>query len=319
MNRGRFIGVDGGGTKTRFVLINNTGAILAEHVGGSSYHLQVGLTGVSEVLSEGFEALARAAPNLVDDLAHVFIGLPAFGEDATVDPQLAALPAAILGHRRYTCGNDMICGWAGSLGGEDGINIVSGTGSIGYGERQGRTARAGGWGEVFGDEGSAYWVAIQGLAAFSKASDGRLERGSLYAAYRDHLNLVEDIDLCSRIMGEHAVSRQDIAALSPLVTEAALVGDPVALTICDRAGAELAAIALAIRRKLGFLSQEEAALSYSGGLLEKSTIVLDAFRRHLADDGGYRIQQPKYSASYGAALYALHLTQDASAETRPTS
>ena len=72
---------------------------------------------------------------------------------------LDAMPAALLGHRRYRCGNDMVCAWAGSLGGEDGINIVAGTGSIGYGERAGASARAGGWGEVFGDEGSAYWIA----------------------------------------------------------------------------------------------------------------------------------------------------------------
>ncbi|MEI9903464.1 MAG: BadF/BadG/BcrA/BcrD ATPase family protein [Asticcacaulis sp.] len=73
----------------------------------------------------------------------------------------------------------MICGWAGSLAGADGINIVAGTGSIGYGERLGRGARAGGWGEVFSDEGSAYWIAVQGLAAFARMSDGRLAKGPL--------------------------------------------------------------------------------------------------------------------------------------------
>jgi N-acetylglucosamine kinase-like BadF-type ATPase len=86
----------------------------------------------------------------------------------------------LLGNGRFACGNDMICGWAGSLGCEDGINIVAGTGSIGYGERQGESARVGGWGEAFGDEGSAHWIAIQGLALFSRMSDGRMARGPLY-------------------------------------------------------------------------------------------------------------------------------------------
>ncbi len=98
--------------------------------------------------------------------------------------QLDAMPEPLLGHRRYRCGNDMVCAWAGSLGGEDGINIVAGTGSIGYGERRGRSARAGGWGEVFGDEGSAYWIAVQGLNVFTRMSDGRLPKGSLYAVFR---------------------------------------------------------------------------------------------------------------------------------------
>ena len=64
---------------------------------------------------------------------------------------------------RYLCGNDMMCGWAGSLLCRDGISIVAGTGSICYGERGGATARSGGWGELFSDEGSAYWIACRGL------------------------------------------------------------------------------------------------------------------------------------------------------------
>ena len=73
----------------------------------------------------------------------------------------------------------MVCGWAGSLAGEDGINVISGTGSMTYGERHGTGHRVGGWGELFGDEGSAYWIAAQGLNAFSRMSDGRLARGPL--------------------------------------------------------------------------------------------------------------------------------------------
>ena len=74
---------------------------------------------------------------------------------------------------RYRCGNDAVCGWAGALAGEDGINIVAGTGSIGYGEFEGRAARAGGWGELFSDEGSAHWIAREALSLFSRMSDGR--------------------------------------------------------------------------------------------------------------------------------------------------
>ena len=128
---------------------------------------------------------------------------------------LDALPEPLLGHRRYRCGNDMVCAWAGSLGGEDGINIVAGTGSIGYGERRGKTARAGGWGEVFGDEGSAYWIAVQGLNVFTRMSDGRLPKGPLYAAFTASLGLSADLDLCAKVMNAH--TRGSIAAMSQLV------------------------------------------------------------------------------------------------------
>ncbi len=68
-------------------------------------------------------------------------------------------PSGSTGHRpassaitEYTCNNDMVCGWAGSLAGSDGINVISGTGSMTHGERLGVGRRVGGWGELFGDE-----------------------------------------------------------------------------------------------------------------------------------------------------------------------
>ena len=171
-----FLGVDGGGTKTRFVLVDRDGNLIASCEGPSSYHLEIGIDGLHNVLADGLAALFRQAGIDGSAIAHAFFGIPAHGEDSAAQVLLDAMPEPLLGHRRFRCGNDMVCAWAGSLGGEDGINIVAGTGSIGYGERHGRSARAGGWGEVFGDEGSAYWIAVQGLNIFTRMSDGRLPR-----------------------------------------------------------------------------------------------------------------------------------------------
>src|SRR5690606_36453200 len=115
------------------------------------------------------------------------------------------------GHDRYACDNDMVCGWAGSLACSDGINIIAGTGSMGYGQRQGTAARAGGWGEAFSDEGSAYWIAAQGLNAYSRMSDGRLSRGALHAVFNAELALEQDLAICARVYGEQAYSRGDFA------------------------------------------------------------------------------------------------------------
>ncbi len=113
--------------------------------------------------------------------------------------------------RRYRCGNDMVCGWAGALAGEDGINVVCGTGSIAYGEYRGRTARSGGWGELFGDEGSAYWIAREGLTLFSRMSDGRAPRGALYEILRRHFSLQDDLDLCAAIYGQSVRAAQPVS------------------------------------------------------------------------------------------------------------
>lgn len=89
--------------------------------------------------------------------------MPGYGEVSAGIPVLDAAPHPKLGHERYACDNDMVCGWAGSLGGADGINVISGTGSMTYGEHRGCGTRVGGWAELFGDEGSAYWIATRVL------------------------------------------------------------------------------------------------------------------------------------------------------------
>jgi N-acetylglucosamine kinase-like BadF-type ATPase len=301
-----FLGVDGGGTKTEFVLIDDEGAVLARAVTGTSYHLQVGLEEAERRLVQGVAAVCAKREVSPDAFDFVFFGLPAYGEDAEADPQLHAACGRVLGHDRYVCGNDMVCGWAGSLGCEDGVNIVAGTGSIGYGERAGRSARAGGWGEVFGDEGSAYWIAVQGLALFSRMADGRVAKGPLYDRVRTALSLSDDLDLCGRVMGQGGMGRDRIAGLATLVSQAAHDGDEGARAILAAAARELVELAVAMRRALGFATGEPVPMSWSGGVLRNEPLVRDAFVAGLLTQG-FAIVDPRYEPGHGAALYARHL------------
>jgi len=304
-----YLGVDGGGTKTEFVCIDEEGAILASHREPTTYHLQVGLDGAGKVIRRGIAAICEVLGIATGDLTYTFFGLPAFGEDGVIDPQLEQLCGEALGHERYRCGNDMVCGWAGSLGCEDGINLVAGTGSIGYGERRGRSARVGGWGEVFSDEGSAYWIAIEGLRAFTRMSDGRTPRGPLYDAFREALSLQDDIEVCERVMGERGLTRDQIAALAPVVAQAAERGDEAACAIHVRAAGELAEMAQALRTALGFGAGETVQISCSGGILTAVAPVRSAFKDALTQAGGFAFVEPRYPPAHGAALYAKCLAQ----------
>jgi N-acetylglucosamine kinase-like BadF-type ATPase len=309
VSAGCFLGVDGGGTKTAFVLTGADGRELARHEGGSSYHIQVGFEALHALLHEGVQAVLAKAGASAEDVIFAFFGLPAHGEDSQVQPFLDVMPEAVLGHHRYACGNDMICGWAGSLGGEDGINIVAGTGSIGYGERQGLSARAGGWGEVFSDEGSAYWIAAQGLNAFSRMADGRLPRGPLHALLTRELDLKSDLDVCAYVYAKSAPQRDRIAALSRLVARAAAQGDEVARRIFADAGRELAAIVEAIRQRLEYQPGETVNLSYSGGVFQGGELILQPFRQQLSlYSPDYRLISPRHGPAIGAALYAARLS-----------
>jgi N-acetylglucosamine kinase-like BadF-type ATPase len=303
-----FLGVDGGGTKTRFALVDSGKKLVAEAQLGTTYHPDVGVDGVRDVLAKGVVQVVANAGIHTSQIAFAFVGLPAYGEDSKVTPTLDALPASILGHERYAVDNDMVCGWAGSLGAEDGINIVAGTGSIGYGQRQGRSARAGGWGEHFSDEGSAYWIAMQGLNAYSRMSDGRLPKGPMHTLINESLGLKSDLDLCAHVYGAGARSRGELAQFSQLVAAAAAQGDEAAVQIFLRAGQELAQIAEALRQKLGYEPGEAVQVSCSGGAFGAGDLLLTPFREALrATSSVFELCRPLHEPHYGAALYAIDL------------
>lgn len=295
-----YLGVDGGGTKTAFTLIDDAGKVIAQHLAGSSYYPQIGIDNLTTLIRDG---IAAVCPNPAA-LAYAFFGLPAFGEDSRIDPLIAKLPRALLGHGRFSVGNDMVCGWAGSLGGSDGINIVAGTGSIAYGERRGISARAGGWGEIFSDEGSAYWIATQGLQLFSRMSDGRSPPGFLLDALRDHFTLQADLDLCGKVI-ELAGNRDSIAALSQIVATAAEAGDEAAAEIFCRAAQQLANIVQAVASKLAFEPNESIPVSWSGGVFRSGELVVAPFKAKLERANcHYHFIEPIADPALGAALYA---------------
>lgn len=299
-----FLGVDGGGTKTEFVCIDAAGTVIARAVTGTTYHLQVGVEEAVRRLEQGIAAVCTALDATPDVFGFVFFGLPAYGEDRVADPLLHAACGRSLGHDRYHCANDMVCGWAGSLACADGINIVAGTGSIGYGECEGRSARIGGWGEVFGDEGSAYWIAVQGLALFSRMSDGRAPMGPLHTIVTEALALEDDLTLCERVTGPTGMPRGEIAGLAELVSRAAEQGDMAARAILHAAARELADLAIALRRKLGFAEAAIVPVSWSGGVLTNQPVVRETFAAILGDASRFAPAEPAHAPGYGAALYA---------------
>jgi N-acetylglucosamine kinase-like BadF-type ATPase len=305
-----FLGCDGGGTKTELVVVTGEGRLAASLHAPSTYYLSSGSRGVDlvgEVLDEAVPAVCARAGIGPGDVRFAFFGLPGYGEVRADAPRLDAAAARALGHGRCRCDNDMLCGWAGSLAGADGINVIAGTGSMTYGRRAGAGVRVGGWGELFGDEGSGYWIGIRALRAFSKMSDGRAERGPLYDVLSRALALDADIDLVGLVLDQWQGSRQQIAALAPAVREAAISGDRCAQAVLTAAAAELVGLVEATRRRLGFSSGEVVPVSYSGGIFAMPE-VRDAFLAGIdALPASYRLNRPRYAPAIGAALWAATL------------
>ncbi|MEP7091824.1 MAG: BadF/BadG/BcrA/BcrD ATPase family protein [Nocardioidaceae bacterium] len=304
-SRGIHLGVDGGGTKTALVLLDSAGSVLASALAPSCYYLGHGIELVEQVLSDGVGAVCAQADLAPSDITHAFFALPGYGEvsaDATV---LDEIPSRVLGHPRYSCDNDMVAGWAGSLGAVDGVNVIAGTGSMTYGEHGARTLRVGGWGELFDDEGSAYWIAIRGLATFAQMSDGRLPRGPLRDLLIEQLGLVTDLDLVDVVLNRWHGDRSSIAALARTVADGATAGDTECGDILRHAGEALAGLVTATVDQLDFAADERVPVSWSGGVFA-SREVREAFRDRLSGTNT-DLREPLLPPALGAALYAARL------------
>ena len=301
-----FLGVDGGGTKTALAVVSADGRVLAQRTAPSAYYLGAGtadgLDLVRRVLGEAVPAVCADAGVTPDALRGAFFGLPAYGEASADTPVLDAIPAAVLGHDRYRCDNDMVCGWAGSLGLAAGVNVISGTGSMTYGERAGRHVRVGGWGELVGDEGSAYWLGVRGLQAWTRMTDGREPVGPLHGLLAARLELADPLDLVSLVHETWGGDRSTIAALAPLVVEAADAGDPVARRVVDEGVDELVRLVTATAERLGF-GDEVVPTSCSGGVF-RAERVRRTFEERLRAAGAYELRSSRFSPVVGAALYA---------------
>ena len=303
-----FLGVDGGGTKTSFLLIDETGRVLASHLEGPAYYLEIGLDELRGMLARGIAETLRQGRVSAQGLSYAFLGLPAYGEDSRLLPALDAAPSPTLPEGKYRCDNDMVCGWAGALAGGDGINIVSGTGSIAYGEFAGRKARSGGWGELFSDEGSSYWLAREGLRLFARMSDGRSPRGPLYEHVRRHFALESDLDLCAAIYGKDIAQRSQFAQLSRLLTAAAAAGDQAVHELIHRAAQELADLVDAVRCQLRVPASASVPVSSSGGMFQPDNglraALISELRRRSAQ---YRFTEALLPPDVGAAIQAARL------------
>lgn len=302
-----YLGVDGGGTKTAFVLIDQEGKICSYTTKSTCHYLQVGIDTFQRVLEDGIADICKQARIEKSDIAYSFLGLPGFGENKDDVPKLETIVKHILLSEQFKCGNDVEAGWAGSLACQPGINLVGGTGAIGFGrDRHGNTARASGWGYYCGDEGSAYWLGKRVISLFGKEADGREEKTPLYDIVRNKFNIQRDLDFISVVYDTLERKRDKIAQLAQLLYQAAEEGDEKAVDLYRQAAYEHSLTVKALINKLNFNCDEEILVSYSGGVFKAGPYILDPLNKYI-DQSNVKLIKPILQPVTGAALYALLL------------
>ncbi len=303
----QYIGIDGGGTKTKFTMCREDGKILGSFVTSTSHYLQCGLDGMMEVITSGLSSLD---PDRSSDTAGIFMGCAGFGDVKSDEPLIrdAALSAVeeVYGKGKVTfsIGNDCENALAGALGGADGINIIAGTGSMGCGKNGGSDVlRCGGWHHAIGsDEGSGYWIGWRMIKEFQRQSDGRDEKTPLYGALKERLGIRSDDEIISLVVEEWDMDRTKIASLAPLCGELGAKGDPFAKEIFSDAVKELFDIASTLYRRLGF--EGRIKVSGTGGIFNMKEFVTNPFAEIL-DKNNMQYEDPLYEPDIGAVILAM--------------
>jgi glucosamine kinase len=159
-----FLGIDGGGSKTSFLLEDGNGRELARTEAGPSNWLSSGSDEARESLAAGIAAL----PSAPDVACGGFAGA---GRPAGIAFYRGCLES-LLPETRVLVETDAFITYVGAIGIQPGVLLIAGTGSIALARRNdGTMIRVGGWGSVFGDEGSGYWVGREAISAALRAHD----------------------------------------------------------------------------------------------------------------------------------------------------
>jgi len=206
--------------------------------------------------------------------------------------------------------NDAEIALIGATAGEPGLVMIAGTGSIAFGRNaSGRTARAGGWGYIFGDEGGAFDIVRRALRAALKAEEGWGSPTALRALLLEKTKANNANQLLHSFY--QADARYQVAPLAPLVTAAAESGDQVAQEILAESARLLVWYAEGVYRNL-FFDSEKVPIAYIGGVFQSTplrTAFVEKIHQHLACEA----LAPAMSPAAGALLEALRIDGNPSA------
>lgn len=300
-----YLGIDGGGTKTAFLLADEAGSILSRWETSTCDYQQIGMENFKRVIREGTEQVCREAGLSVSQLEHACIGIPCYGEIKADAEPLTRAVEEVFQSVPVSCVNDVEIAWYGSLGGRPGINILAGTGAMGYGrDALGHAARASGWGDFMGDEGSAYWLGKKLIELFTKQADGRLPRDVLYSIVREHFQLEDDFELIAISSSQLCGKRREVGKLQYLLYQAAEQGSRQAQLAYRQAAEELALILKALLRQLSFEPGQPVPVSYSGGVFKAGALLLEPLKEALSSDA-VCFSEPLLSPVSGAVLAAF--------------
>lgn len=293
------LGVDGGGTWTRCVVMNLKGEVVSTGRAGPSNPITIG---VEDAVANILEAVDIAQKDAgVSEFNASVLGLAGIARSYLRDEIKSRLPE-IYGESMLV--SDARSALAGATGCKPGVVVIAGTGSIAYGiNKAGLEARAGGWGWRLGDEGSGYTIGNNAVIAALRAFDESGPSTVLLEWILNKLGLSDADDIIDWTYSKDRQPRH-FAEFVPLVKKAELEGDRVAAEIMFDAGSELGRVTTAVIKRLNLRGGFPVACC--GGVFlqpNRYNIAFEKTVRQVA--GGCDFIEPLFSSTVGSGLLAL--------------
>ena len=279
-----FLGIDGGGSKTS-CLIGDETSVLGAGTGGASNVVRVGEAQARESLATAIRQACTVANIKPSEISSVCVGLagaarPEIGE--LVRGMVSEVISGEIKPDEINVVGDMVIALEAAFGNGPGVIVIAGTGSIAYGrDREGQTARAGGWGFAISDEGSGHWIGRTAVAAAIGAWDenpGENVRLIEILLNSWHVETVEQL-----VPAANATPPPDFAALFPSVLSLADSGDRLARDVLSQAGIQLANLAGILLRRL-FPNSGTVPVAMSGGVFGSCALVRQIFYNCLCSE-----------------------------------
>lgn len=274
-----YLGIDGGGTKTRCVLADET-TVLAKSTTGGSNVVRLGEAKAWEALRMAIGQVCATAKISADLIQGVCIGVAGAARpeiEAKIRGILAELVTKTSPTRIEVVGDSVIALEA-AFGAGPGVIAIAGTGSIVYGrDVAGRIARAGGWGFAVSDEGSGHWIGRRAISKILRAGDQGVETpltGMVLEAWG--LDVIDEL-----VQQANSTPAPDFPRLFSTVLRAAGGGDAVARDLLSDAGTELSILAAIAIRRLSPDAPARLPVATTGSVFRQSQDVREVFYNNL--------------------------------------
>ncbi|OCA85990.1 hypothetical protein A8F94_14185 [Bacillus sp. FJAT-27225] len=302
------LGIDGGGTKTKGVIANSNGEIIAEAISGASNPNSVSHDELEIELSKLIDSLKKQSDNLFSQVKTVYAGMSGVDHPSARKEMQDILTSLLPKGVNVTVNNDAITAlYSGTLG-KPGIIQIAGTGSVTYGlNDRGIFDRVGGWGYLLGEKGSGYSLGSEGLRAAFLEHDGLGKSTIIKELIVEHFQVQSLPDLVHTVY-QSKNSKELIASLSKLVVKAADLGDRVAMKIIEKNGLYVGESISCLINRLFSTTEKQMGINivFTGGLFNRLDLFQNSIEDVLSENRiNYTIVIPEIPPVGGAIIAAL--------------